>query len=367
MKKLGFGFLRLPLLNKKDKHSVDYAVLNFMVDKFIENGGRYFDTAFTYLGGASEEAIRISLIERHPRNEFILADKLPSWMIRSKEDCSRIFEKQLSRCGVDFFDVYLLHWLNETNYITAETFDEFGFISELKEKGLAGKIGFSFHDSPELLDKILTAHPETDIVQLQINYLDWNSSVLRARECYEIAMKHGKEIVVMEPVKGGNLANLPKKAASLLSEAEMNDSPASYAIRFAENLSGVSFVLSGMNSSEQLFENLDVPEKLSETEISVLYKAAETIRSETAVPCTGCSYCTGNCPLQIPIPKYFEVYNEYCRNPEDDWKIEHAYSSLTRNYSRPSDCLRCRICEQNCPQKINIVETLQKVSRTFGY
>ena len=366
MTKLGFGFLRLPLLDKKDEHSVDYAVLNFMVDKFIEKGGRYFDTAFTYLGGASEEAIRLSLSERYPREKYILSDKLPSWLIRNNEDCEKIFEKQLSRCGVDFFDVYMLHWLNETNYITAETFGEFEFIEKLKSEGKVLKTGFSFHDSPELLEKILIKHPEIDYVQLQINYLDWESPAFRARECYEVAEKFGKEIIVMEPIKGGTLSNLPPEAKEVFSE-KFSFSEASAAIRFAKSLPSVTTVLSGMNSPVQIDENIEESSPLSETEFSELMEIAKIIRSKTAVPCTGCSYCTGNCPLQIPIPRYFEVYNEYCRNPGEDWKIEHAYSNLTRNFSRPSDCLRCRICEQNCPQKINIVETLQKVSRTFGY
>ena len=366
MSELGFGFLRLPLLDKKDEHSVDHAVLNSLVDLFIKKGGRYFDTAYTYLGGASEEAIRVSLVERYPRSSYLLADKLPSWIIRNKDDCHKIFEKQLSRCGVDFFDVYMLHWLNEVNYINAEMSGAFDFLEELKSEGKILKSGFSFHDSPELLDKILSKHSEIDFVQLQINYLDWESPALRAKECYEVARKHGKEIIVMEPVKGGTLVKLPSEAEPYVSE-NFSSSPASMAIRFTEGLAGVKYVLSGMNSAEQLFDNIEERSPLSEKEISVLFKVAEIIRSKTAVSCTGCSYCTGNCPLQIPIPRYFEIYNEYCRNPEDDWKISHAYSNLTRNFSRPSDCLRCRICEQNCPQKINIVEALQKVSRTFGY
>ena len=367
MEKLGFGFLRLPLKDKKDEHSIDYDVLNFLADRFIEKGGKYFDTAYTYLGGAAEEAVKISLSDRYPRDAFILADKLPSWMIRSKDDCRKIFEKQLSRCGVDFFDVYLLHWLNETNYITAENCGEFEFLRELKTEGKAIKTGFSFHDSPKLLEKILSAHPEIDCVQLQINYLDWESPAFRARECYEIAEKHGKEIIVMEPVKGGTLANLPKAAEEILRKENPETSAASWAIRFAKNLPSVTTVLSGMNSIEQLEENLENFSPLSGKELSALQKAAEIIRSETAVPCTGCSYCKGVCPLQIPIPEYFEVFNEYSRNPDEGWKIEHAYSALTRNFSRPSDCLRCRLCEMNCPQKIAVSDELQKVARVFGF
>ena len=342
-----------------------FSPLSERADWTIEKGGKYFDTAYTYLGGAAEEAVKISLSDRHPRDSFILADKLPSWIIRSREDCRKIFEKQLSRCGVDFFDVYLLHWLNEANYITAETFGEFEFLEEVKAEGKAIKTGFSFHDSPELLERILSAHPEVDCVQLQINYLDWKSPAFRAKECYEIARKHGKEIIVMEPIKGGTLANLPSEAKEIFSENKI--SAASAALRFAKDLSSVKYVLSGMNSPEQISENMEEFPPLSEKELSALKAAAEIIRSETAVPCTGCSYCSGVCPVQIPIPRYFEIYNEYCRNPEESWKIEHAYSGLTRNFSRPSDCMRCRLCETNCPQKINIVETLQKVSRTFGF
>ena len=342
MTKLGFEFLKLPLLDKKDEHSVDYAVLNSLVDLFIEKGGKYFDTAFTYLGGASEEAIRLSLVERYPRKSFILSDKLPSWLIRNSEDCQKIFEKQLSRCGTDFFDVYMLQWLNEANYLNAGFCGAFDFLEKLKSEGKILKSGFSFHDSPELLDKILEKHPEIDYVQLQINYPDWESPVLRAKECYEVAEKHGKKIIAMEPLKGG----FP-----------------SLSLRFAENLPSVKYVL--INSVlPEYFENYG---SLSENEISVLEKAASAIRSEKSVPCVGCSGCAELCPVKIPVHKYFEIYNEYCRNPEENWKIEPAYSSLTRSFSRPSDCLRCRICEQSCPQKINIAETLQKVSRTFGY
>lgn len=365
MTKLGFGFMRLPLVDKKSEHGVDFSVLNQMVDAFIEGGGTYFDTAYTYLGGDSERAVGVSLSKRYPRNAFVLADKLPSWMIREHEDCQRIFDEQLSRCNVEYFDVYLLHWLNEVNYISAKAFGGFDFLKKLKEEGKALKIGFSFHDSPKLLDKILSEHPEMDIVQLQINYLDWESPAILAKECYEVAKKHGKEIVVMEPLKGGTLLKLPQEAKKCLEENSLNE--VSAALGFAKNLPMVKTVLSGMNSIEQISENIKEQPEFSEKELSALEKVAEIIRSETAVPCTGCSYCESTCPVKIPITKYFEIYNEYCRNPEEDWKIEHAYNALTANFSRPSDCLRCRACELNCPQKINISQMLINVSRAFGH
>ncbi len=349
MIKLGFDFSKLPLSDKKDEHSVNYAVLNSLVDLFIEKGGRFFDTAFTYLGGASEEAVRLSLTERYPRNSYILADKLPSWMLRNPEDCERIFKKQLSLCGVDFFDIYMIQWLNEANYINSEFCKAFEFLEKLKSEGKILKSGFTFHDTPELLDKILTKHPEIDFVQLQINYLDWESPAFRIKECYEIAKNHGKEIIASEPLKCGFL-----------------DKESCSAIRFAENFSSVKYVSAEIKSPGQISENIE-ESSLSEKELSVLAKTAETIRSEKAVQCIGCFCCSENCPIQIPVHRYFEIYNEYCLSPGESWKIEPAYSFLTKNFSRPSDCMRCRICEQNCPEKINIIETLQKVSRTFGY
>lgn len=348
MTKLGFEFSNLPLLDKKDEHSVDHAVLNSLTDKFIEKGGKYFETSLTYQGGVSEKSVRLSLTEKHPRNSFILADNLPCWLLRSKEDCRRIFEKQLSDCGTDYFDIYLLQWLNEANYLNAEFCGAFDFLEKLKTEGKIIKSGFSFYDTPELLDKILTKHPETDYVRLQINFLDWESPVFRAKECYEVCRKHGKEIIAAEPLKNGFI-----KAVGI---------SVSSAIRFAENLPLVKYVSAGSDICEYDYDFF-----FSEEELLSLKKSAETIRSEKSVPCAGCSVCSEICPVKIPVHRYFEIYNEYCRNPEESWKIEPAYSSLTRSFSRPSDCMRCRLCEQSCPQNINIVETLQKVSRTFGY
>ena len=197
MNKTGFGFLRLPKLDGNDDKSVDYAVLNGLVDAFLERGGDYFDTAYTYLGGVSEEALRRSVVERYPRERFRIADKLPGYKVKEPDQCRDFFEESLRRCGVDYFDVYMLHWLNERNYAKAQKLDEFGFLRQLKAEGKARKTGFSYHDSPELLDRILTDHPEVDIVQLQINYLDWDSPALQARRCYETAVRHGKRVVIM--------------------------------------------------------------------------------------------------------------------------------------------------------------------------
>lgn len=276
MNKLGFGFLRLP---HTSGGAVDMALLNQMADAFLERGGVYFDTAYTYLGGQSEIALREAVVERHPKEHFQIADKLPSWMVHSTQDCQRYFHEQCERCGVDFFDVYLLHWLNQKNYEVCERYDEFAFLRELKAQGRVGKIGFSYHDSAALLDEILTAHPETEVVQLQLNYVDWDSAAIEGRKCYDTAVRHGKSVVVMEPVKGGTLAKLPQKAEELL-KAYRPDSPARWALRFVHSLPQVDIILSGMSNLEQVLENMEDMTPLSEPEQKLIMRAAEIIEGK---------------------------------------------------------------------------------------
>lgn len=365
MNKTGFGFLRLPRIDQNDEKSVNYELLNDMVDVFLQMGGTYFDTAYTYLGGVSEEALKKSLVERHPRESFKIADKLPGYQVKSYEECGHLFNEQLKRCGVDYFDVYMLHWLNKKNYDLAEKYDEFRFLRELKESGKAIRIGFSYHDGPELLDTILTAHPEIDIVQLQINYLDWHSDSLRAAELYEVAVKHKKQVVVMEPVKGGSLTNLPLKAGSLLTELRPKESIASWAIRFAASLDHVSIVLSGMNSMDQLLDNMRDLDPVTDEEYGVLKKAADMIRANTAIPCTGCGYCTPHCPMQIPIPRYFSIYNDHKRNPDEMWKMRPVYQEISRSFHTASSCIGCHNCERHCPQGLQITKFLNDIAHAF--
>ncbi len=365
MNKLGFGFLRLPEIKNCDKSEIDFKTLNSMVDLFLEKGGKYFDTAYTYLDGNSEIALRESLVKRHPRDSFLIADKLPSWYIKSYDECNVYFEKQLKRCGVDYFDIYMIHWLNKSNYDICERADEFKFLRYLKNIGKAKKIGFSYHDNAELLDKILTEHSEIDYVQLQVNYLDWNSPSIESQKCCEVAKKHGKKIIVMEPVKGGTLANLPKDAEKILKDIHKENSIASWAIQFAQSIEQVEIVLSGMNTMEQLKDNMRDVEPLSSMELKALENVCKIIKSKTAIPCTGCGYCKKSCPQNISIPEYFALYNEKYRYPDEDWKITPIYNQMTSTLGKPSDCIECKNCEHNCPQKIKIASCLKKVDLDF--
>ncbi len=361
MNKLGFGFLRLPM---KNGH-VDLEKVNELVDCFMENGGNYFDTCYTYLNGESEAAVRECVVKRKARSSFQLAEKLPGYMCRSYEDCQKYFDQEQVRCGVDYFDVFMLHWLNGENYRTAEKYDEFRFLQEKKEEGKALRIGFSYHDNADLLDEILTRHPEVDLVLLQINYLDWDSAGIESGRCYETCVKHGKKVMVMEPVKGGTLARIPEEADRILRASHADWTPADWALRFAQSLPEVEIVLSGMNELEQVRRNLLDAEPLTEKDIGTLLSIRPFIIGDTAVPCTGCRYCVPHCPKDIAIPDYFRLYNEISRYPEDGWKIEPSYRHLAARKGRASDCITCRRCESYCPQKISIADQMERVARAF--
>ena len=362
MNKLGFGFLRLP---KTSQEEYDWKLLNEMVDFAVSSGCTYYDTCYTYLNGDSELAIKKCVSERLPRESFQLADKLPGYNCKSYEDCRKYFDEELERCGVEYFDVFLLHWLNARHYAIAEATGQFRFLQELKSKGLARRIGFSYHDSADLLDKILTEHPEIDVVQLQINYLDWETAGIESRKCYECCVKHGKNIVVMEPVKGGTLAVLPPKADELLKSIHPDWSLAAWALRFVQSLPQVEICLSGMNAMEQLKDNVRDFAPLTENEIDALKKVREIIEAQTAVPCTGCRYCVSHCPMGIPIPDYFKMYNELMRYPDDGWKISPTYHQLAERTAKASACIECKSCEQHCPQHISIPEFIRQTAKAI--
>ena len=360
MKKLGFGLMRLPLLDENDPTSFDEAQICRMADAYLQAGFTYFDTAYMYHNGKSEEMLKKALTERYPREAFQVADKLPTFFLKQQEDLPRIFQEQLDRTGLQYFDCYLLHCLDQENYEIAQRLRAFDFVMQKKAEGKVRHIGFSFHDSAALLDEILTAHPETEFVQLQINYLDWDSESVQSRLCYETAVRHGKEIVVMEPVKGGTLANVPQLAEALLREKEPEMSVPSWAIRFAASLPGVVRVLSGMSNEAQLLDNIGYMRDfrpLTEAETALCLRVRDIINHEIAVPCTGCSYCTEGCPMQIPIPVYFRLYNQKLTQAE--------YEAAAESGGSAADCLACGQCEQHCPQHLPIIHLLRRVAAKY--
>lgn len=359
--KLGFGFLRLP---KKDG-AFDWDAVCSMVDAFMEGGGTFFDTCYTYLNGMSEYGIRKCVAERKSRDSFQLCEKLPGYLFKSYDDCQKYFEEELSRCGVEWFDVLMLHWLNDENYAKAEKYDEFRFLREKKTEGLAKRIGFSYHGDAALLDQILSAHPEVDVILMQLNYLDWESEGIQSRKCYETCLSHGKTVMVMEPVKGGTLANIPEEAETKLCAVHPDWTPSDWALRFVQSLPGVEIVLSGMGAVEQVQANILPFEPLDNREIALLAEVAEIIRGKTAIGCTDCGYCVSHCPKQISIPKYIKLYNEISRYPGDDWKITPTYNQLTLTNGKASDCIGCRTCEKHCPQKLTISEHMKTIAKVF--
>lgn len=372
MKKLGFGLMRLPLTDKSDATKIDMKQLEQMVDLFIEKGFTYFDTAWMYNAFASESAAKEALVKRHPRESFTLATKLHAGFFNSFEDRDKVFNSQLEKTGAGYFDYYLLHGIEESMYPKYEKFDCFNWLLDKKAKGLVKHAGFSFHDTPELLDEILTKYPEMEFVQLQINYLDWESQWVRSRAVYETARKHNKPIIVMEPVKGGTLANIPEEAQRLFKEHDPNMSISSWAIRFAASLPGVMVVLSGMSDISQMKDNIGYMndfKPLTEEEKALCFKAAEIINSNIAIPCTGCSYCTEGCPQHIAIPQYFSLYNEDMREnlAEKGWTVNFTnYDILNEKFGKASDCIACGQCESVCPQHLPIIDNLKKISEHYG-
>ncbi|MGN0998178.1 MAG: aldo/keto reductase [Faecousia sp.] len=359
--KLGFGFLRLP----KNGNELDWETINTMVDIFMAGGGTFFDTCYTYLDGQSEAGINRCVVQRKPRHSYQLCDKLPGYLFKSFDDCQKYFDIELERCGVEYFDVLMLHWLNDKNYAIAEKCDEFRFLAEKKAEGKAKEIGFSYHGNAALLDEILSAHSEIDVVLHQLNYLDWESAGIESRKCYETCVRHGKKVIVMEPVKGGTLASLPPEAESLLRKVHPDWMPSDWALRFVQSLPGVAICLSGMNSIEQMKANIQPFKPLTDAEIELLMKVRQIIEGKTAIACTGCQYCVSHCPKKIPIPQYMKMYNEVFRYPGDDWKIIPSYQQTALTNGKASDCISCKACEKHCPQNLAVAQHMKGISERF--
>lgn len=366
MPKLGFGLMRLPRL--EDGRSIDIKQCEIMTDKFLEAGMKYFDTAYVYEG--SEEAARKFLVERHPRDSFYLANKLnaDSWAVKNEAEAKKELEISLQRTGAGYFDFYLLHALSRGNVETYEKYGIWDFVKEAKEKGLIRHFGFSFHDQPELLDEILTKHPEAEFVQLQLNYGDWENPSVKSHANYEVCIKHNKPVIVMEPVKGGTLANPPQAVQNVLKAADPDASLASWAVRFAASLNQVMVVLSGMSNIAQMEDNLSYMKNfrpLSETEEEMIVKARHILESIDQIPCTGCHYCTGGCPMHIQIPDIFDALNRNLVYGELENARKRYTAALSDGHGKASECVHCLQCENACPQHIQITSWLEKAAKVL--
>ena len=369
-KKLGFGLMRLPSLDPNNPGDIDFEEASRMVDSFLEQGFTYFDTAWMYCAFQSESASKKILVDRYPRDSFTLATKLHAGFLQTKEDRDKIFNAQLEKTGAGYFDYYLLHDMGEDHYKVYTKLDCFEWIKEKKAQGLVKHIGFSCHDTADFLDRALTEHPEFEFVQLQINYLDWDSPAIQSRKCYEVAKKHGKPVIVMEPVKGGTLAKVPDAVAELFKNYNPEASIPSWAVRFAASLDGVMMVLSGMSNMEQMLDNTSYMKDLvpvSDEEKLIIKQAVAMINSNIAIPCTGCSYCVDGCPMKIAIPKYFSLYNADLQEiKEKGWTPQgEYYDRLTENFGKASACVGCGQCEGVCPQHLPIIENLKLVAEHF--
>lgn len=365
IKKLGFGLMRPPMTGDE----IDMEQVKKMVDTFMQKGFTYFDTAYVYMGGKSEEMLKTAVVDRYPRESFQAASKMPIWEdSKGWEDMQRIFDESLRRTGLDYFDFYLLHSLDEENYRKSEELKAWDFIAEMKKQGKIKHTGFSFHDSAEILEEILTKHPEAEFVQLQINYIDWESDTVQSRKCYETARRHGKPVIIMEPVRGGALANMTAQVQDLFKSVHPEKSIASWAVRYAASLDGVLTVLSGMSNEEQMNDNCSFMEplqRLTQEEYKVIDQAVAIMNSIPTVPCTACQYCVDGCPMHINIPGIFAAENYHLRYnflPV----AKGQYEGAVRDKGAAGDCIACGACESHCPQHISIIEELQKAAELFA-
>ncbi|MCQ2434603.1 MAG: aldo/keto reductase [Oscillospiraceae bacterium] len=359
--KLGFGMMRLPEQDGK----IDYDHVCRMVDKYMDAGMNYFDTAYVYHSGNSEIAARECLVKRYPRDSFRLATKLPAWCMKTPDDRDRIFNEQLERTGVDYFDFYLLHSLEDgNNYDTYEKFDCFEWGMQKKKEGKIRHFGFSFHGTPALLEQVLDKHPEIEFVQIQLNYADWKNPLVQSGALYEILHSRNIPMIIMEPVKGGTLASLQPALEQKLKAARPQSSIASWALRFVGSLPGVLTILSGMSNDEQMDDNIRTFtdfEPLSEDEQKCIAEVNEVMFNSPLIGCTACRYCCDGCPSSINIPEIFRILNTI-RLYGEEWRSSNFYQGLTAQGGKANDCLECGQCEGVCPQHLPIIELLKEAS-----
>ncbi|MBR3993865.1 MAG: aldo/keto reductase [Clostridia bacterium] len=359
--KLGFGCMRLPV----DDGKINYQKFCEMIDAYLENGFNYFDTARGYHGGQSESALRECLVKRHPRESYILTDKLSNDFFDSKEAIRPLFEEQLKTCGVEYFDFYLMHAQDEKKFKKYKECRAYETALELKAEGKIKHLGISFHDKASVLDKILIEYPEIEVVQIQFNYVDYNDPNVESGKCYEVCRKHEKPIIVMEPVKGGKLVNLPDDAKKILHK-EGNGSIASYAIRYAASFDGVINVLSGMGNMDMLSDNMSYMKDfkpLDKAEFAAIDKVCSILNTQNLIPCTDCRYCVVGCPKNILIPNLFSCLNG--KRQWNDWSYGYYYNVHTGTSGKASDCINCGKCEEICPQHLEIRKLLKEVAEEF--
>ena len=368
--RLGFGLMRLPLTDPEDRTSIDIEQVKKMVDIYMEHGFNYFDTAWMYHKHAGECVVKNAIKDRYPRESYTVTTKLHYNYIKCQEDVERIFNEQLEKTGMDYFDYYLLHEIAANNIEIYEKYDCINWVRNLKKEGKIKHYGFSFHDKAEVLDRFLTKYPDFEYVQLQLNYLDWESLTIQSRECYEVARKHGKPIIVMEPVRGGALAKVPAAAEKLFKDYNPDASVASWALRYIASLPGIVMILSGMSNIDQMIDNTQFMKDvkpLNEEELEIIKKATDIIADSMSLQCTACEYCMDGCPQKIAIPKYFALFNEAKaeNSKENPAELQARYDELTKTYGKASDCIRCGKCEEICPQYMSTIDSLKLVADYF--
>lgn len=363
IKKLGFGLMRLPM----NGDEIDMDQTKKMVDTFMSKGFTYFDTAYVYIGGKSEVALKEAVVDRYPRDSFQCATKLPLWDQKSREELQEILDTSLQRAGLEYYDFYLLHAMSAERAQKADELRAWDFMKQVKAQGKAKHIGFSFHDSAEALEDILKNHPEMEFVQLQINYADWESDSVQSRKCYQVARKYNKPVIIMEPVKGGSLATMTPEVQKLFKDANPDASIPSWAIRYCASLEGIITVLSGMSNEEQLNDNVSYMEDfqpLTDSERQVVAKAVEILNNTPTIPCTACKYCVDGCPQKINIPGVFSAMNNYTLYNNLPG-AKGSYQNAVKDGGKAGDCIQCGNCEAHCPQHIQIIEELKKAAATL--